>query len=205
MVSRSVFVLVIMSALIITTGLVIDGGQKVTATSRAESAAAGAGRAAGNAAATQQLGGADGVSAAVLAAKTYLAGQPGVDGSVSISNGIVIVTTSANEPTILLSVIGIDSVSAKGSARPASCPPEMPDDHAIPPMFRDQTMTIDIEPRTTTSARKLRKQKAASAAGTPPPPHTGIRPAQSEVDCARHRCALPRRPVVVHDLRAGRE
>jgi hypothetical protein len=31
-------------------------------------------------------------------------------------------------------------------------------------------MTIDIEPRTTTSARKLRKQKAASAAGTPVTP-----------------------------------
>jgi hypothetical protein len=62
------------------------------------------------------------VSAAVLAAKAYLAGQPGVDGSVSISNGIVIVTTSANEPTILLSVIGIDSVSAKGSARTSIVP-----------------------------------------------------------------------------------
>ena len=31
---------------------------------------------------------------------------------------------------------------------------------------------------------------------------TASGPAQSEVDCARHRCALPRRPVVVHDLRA---
>ena len=50
--SISLFVLVIMSALIITTGLVIDGGQKVTARSRAESAAAGASRAAGNAAAS---------------------------------------------------------------------------------------------------------------------------------------------------------
>jgi hypothetical protein len=115
--SLSLFVLVIMGALIITAGLVIDGGQKVTATSRAESAAAGASRAAGNAAATQQLGGADAASAAVLAAKTYLAGQPGVDGTVSVSNGVVLVTTSANEPTILLSVIGIDSVSARGSAR----------------------------------------------------------------------------------------
>jgi len=120
--SISLFVLVIMSALIITTGLVIDGGQKVTATSRAESAAAGAGRAAGNAAATQQLGGGDAAGAAVLAAKTYLAGQPGVDGSVSISNGVVIVTTSAHQPTILLSVIGIDSVSAKGSARTSIVP-----------------------------------------------------------------------------------
>ena len=115
--SISLFVLVIMGALIITTGLVIDGGQKVAATSRAESAAAGAGRAAGNAAATQQLGGADGTGAAVVAAKTYLAGQPGVDGTVSISNGVVLVATSANEPTILLSVIGISSVSGRGSAR----------------------------------------------------------------------------------------
>ena len=115
--SLSLFVLVIMGALIITTGLVIDGGQKVTATSRAESAAAGASRAASNAAATQQLGGADATGAAVLAAKTYLAGQPGVDGTVSISNGVVIVTTSAHEPTIFLSVIGIGSVSARGSAR----------------------------------------------------------------------------------------
>jgi hypothetical protein len=115
--SLSLFVLVIMSALIMTTGLVIDGGQKVTATSRAESAAAGASRAAGNAAATQELGGADAASAAVLAAKTYLVGQPGVDGTVSISNGLVIVTTNAHEPTILLSVIGIGSVSGRGLAR----------------------------------------------------------------------------------------
>jgi hypothetical protein len=115
--SISLFVLVIMAALIITTGLVIDGGQKVAATSRAESAAAGAGRAAGNAAATQQLGGADGASAAVVAARTYLAGQPGVDGTVSISNGVVVVTTSASEPTIVLSVIGISSVDGQGSAR----------------------------------------------------------------------------------------
>jgi len=115
--SISLLVLVIMSALITTTGLVIDGGQKVAATSRAESAAAGAGRAAGNAAATQQLGGADPASAAVLAARTYLAGQPGIDGTVSIGNGVVMVATSAHEPTILLSVIGIGSVSGRGHAR----------------------------------------------------------------------------------------
>jgi len=46
----------------------------------------------------------------------------------------------------------------------------MPDDHAIPPVFRDHTMTIDIESRTTTSPRKTRKQKAASAAGSPVTP-----------------------------------
>lgn len=115
--SISLFVLVIMGALIMTTGLVIDGGQKITATSRAESAAAGASRAAGNAAATEQLGGADPASAAVLAAKTYLAGQPGIMGTVAISNGFVTITTNAELPTIFLSVIGIDSVSGQGLAR----------------------------------------------------------------------------------------
>jgi hypothetical protein len=49
--------------------------------------------------------------------KSYLAGQPGVVGTVSISNGVVSVATSANEPTILLSVIGISSVAGRGSAR----------------------------------------------------------------------------------------
>jgi hypothetical protein len=115
--SISLFVLVIMSALITTTGLVIDGGQKVSASSRAESAATGAGRAAGNAAATQQLGGADPAGAAVLAARTYLAGQPGIEGTVSIHNGVVMVVTRADEPTILLSIIGIGSVSGRGEAR----------------------------------------------------------------------------------------
>ena len=100
-----------------TTGLVIDGGQKVAATSRAESAAAGASRAAGNAAATQQLGGADPAIAAVRDAKSYLAGQPGVNGTVSLSNGIIMVTTSAEQPTIFLSIIGLASVSGEGSAR----------------------------------------------------------------------------------------
>src|SRR5512133_3514730 len=120
--SISLFVLLIMGALIMTTGLVIDGGQKVAATSRAESAAAGASRAAGNAAATQQLGGADSASAAVLAAKTYLAGQPGVEGTVSITNGVVLITISAQQPTILLSIIGIGYVSGQGSARATIVP-----------------------------------------------------------------------------------
>ena len=74
------FVTVIFAALIMTVGLVVDGGQKVAAASRAETAAAGASRAAGNAAATQELGARDPVAAATLAARTYLAGQPGVTG-----------------------------------------------------------------------------------------------------------------------------
>jgi hypothetical protein len=107
----------VMGALIATAGLVIDGGQKVTATSRAESAAAGASRAAGNAGATQQLGGRSSAGSAVVAARTYLAGQPGVRGSVEVANGIVWITTSATEPTIFLAAIGISQVVGTGSAQ----------------------------------------------------------------------------------------
>ena len=59
----SVFVLLVLAALVATAGLVVDGGQKVTAASRAEAAADGAARAAGNAAATQRLAGRDGAGA----------------------------------------------------------------------------------------------------------------------------------------------
>ncbi len=118
----SVFVLLVLAALIAVAGLVIDGGQKVTAASRAETAADGAARAAANAAATQRLAGRDGAGAGVLAAKTYLAGEPGVRGSVNLSAGAVRVSTSADEPTIFLSAIGVDAVTGTGSATASIVP-----------------------------------------------------------------------------------
>ena len=111
------FVSVIFAALIMTVGLVVDGGQKVAAVSRAETAAAGASRAAGNAAATQELGARDPVAAATLAARTYLAGQPGITGWVTVGGGIVTVRTTAAEPTIFLPFVGIDAVTGTGSAQ----------------------------------------------------------------------------------------
>ncbi len=110
------FVIVIMSALIMTAGLVVDGGQKVSAASRAEVAASGASRAAGNAAATKELAGTDSAGAAVLAVRAYLAGQPGVQASVSVAAGVVSVRTRAEEQTIFLSMIGIDRVVGTGFA-----------------------------------------------------------------------------------------
>jgi hypothetical protein len=115
--SVSPFVAVIFAALIMTAGLVIDGGQKVAAASRAETAAAGASRAAGNAAATQELGAGDPVGAAIAAARNYLAGQPGVTGTVTVRAGVVEVRTEATEPTILLSMIGIEAVTGAGRAQ----------------------------------------------------------------------------------------
>jgi Putative Flp pilus-assembly TadE/G-like len=116
------FVAVVFAALIMTAGLVIDGGQKVAAASRAETAAAGASRAAGNAAATQELGAGNPVSAAIAAARNYLAGQPGVTGSVTVNAGVVEVRTQATEPTIMLSVIGIHAVTGTGRAQASIVP-----------------------------------------------------------------------------------
>ena len=83
-----------MGALIATTGLVIDGGQK--AQPPAGPSRPPLGPAVQPAmTATQQLGGADPSSAAVLAAKAYLAGQPGIKGTVAIATGFVTITTSA--------------------------------------------------------------------------------------------------------------
>lgn len=115
--SVTLFGVMMISVLVMTAGLVIDGGQKVTATSRAGSAAAGASRAAGNAAATQQLAGRDAAGVAVLAARAYLAGQPGVRGSVSVADGIVSISTTATEPTIFMAAVGLTSVTGHGDAK----------------------------------------------------------------------------------------
>ncbi|HYP44026.1 MAG TPA: pilus assembly protein TadE [Propionibacteriaceae bacterium] len=114
--SVNLFALLVSGALMLTVGLVVDGGQKVTATARAEAAAAGAARAASNAAATSQLAGGTDVATAVRAAKTYLDGEPGVTGSVTVRAGVVGVRTEAAAPTLFLSMIGIDHVEAAGSA-----------------------------------------------------------------------------------------
>lgn len=122
--SVSVFVTVIFAALIMTAGLVIDGGQKIAAASRAETAAAGAARAATNAGVTQTLAGASPGDASLRAARAFLAGQPGVSGGASVSNGVVAVHTRATERTIFLSLIGIDVVSATGRAQSNAVGPD---------------------------------------------------------------------------------
>ncbi|GAB3746376.1 pilus assembly protein TadG-related protein [Microlunatus parietis] len=114
--SVSVYAIVVLAALIAATGLVVDGGQQIAAASRAEAVAAEAARAAGNAAASQRLAGYGQATAAVRAARTYLAGQPDVAGEVRLSGGIVRVSTVTRQPTLFLGVIGIREVIAQGSA-----------------------------------------------------------------------------------------
>lgn len=121
----SLYVLGVISALFVMAGLVVDGGQKAQAISRAESMAAGAARAAANAGAgsTVAPGSSGGLQtgAARQAAQDYLAastgdGQPAVTGSVTVTDSRVVVTTTTSAPTVFLSLIGIDRVDGTGAA-----------------------------------------------------------------------------------------
>lgn len=114
--SVSVLVVLVMAALIMVTGLVVDGGQKVAADSAAEVAAAGAARAAGNALARDRVQGTVNPVRAVDAARTHLAGHLGVRGSVRLVDGRVRVETSATRPTLFLNLIGFTTVRGNGSA-----------------------------------------------------------------------------------------
>lgn len=114
--SVSVLVVLVMAALIMVTGLVVDGGQKAAADSAAEVAAAGAARAAGNALAADRVQGTVTPERALIAARTHLAGHPGVQGSVRLVDGRVRVRTSATRPTLFLNLIGFTVVRGSGSA-----------------------------------------------------------------------------------------
>lgn len=112
----SVFVIVVFASLILVAGLVVDGGQKVTATRRAESVAAAAARAGADAGATGSIAGGKTRASAVTVATTYLRGSSGVTGSVSVRGGRVIVTTEVRQPTIFLSVLGLTHVTGRAES-----------------------------------------------------------------------------------------
>ncbi|TDD31196.1 hypothetical protein E1287_27145 [Actinomadura sp. KC06] len=117
----SLLVIVFFLALLAAAGLVVDGGTKLRAAREAsavaeEAARAGAGRIDRDRAYTQ--GGRFVVdrTAAVSAARAYLASS-GNTGSVTITSGQKIrVTVTITEPTLLLSAIGIDDLQVTKTA-----------------------------------------------------------------------------------------
>lgn len=115
--STSVLVLFWVLGLLIVAGLVVDGGQQVTAARRAEAVAAGAARAATDAGAPSRVAGRSDPGAALSAANRYLAASAPVTGSASLEAGAVRVSTSHRAPTIFLSLLGIREVRASASAR----------------------------------------------------------------------------------------
>jgi transcription elongation GreA/GreB family factor len=118
--SLSVFVTVVVVALLLVAGLVVDGGAQADASRRAEGAAALAARAAADTTATARLAGreADRLTA-VAAARQVLDAHPGIAGDVVVQGDRVQVTTRATTPTVLLNLIGIRELAATGSATAA--------------------------------------------------------------------------------------
>jgi Flp pilus assembly protein TadG len=119
----SLFVIVITVALLAAIGLVVDGGGKIRALERADEAAREAARAG-----SQMLDVPAAVrgervevdpGAAGRAARAYLAAA-GVQGTVSVSGGLVTVSTRVEYRPVFLSLVGVGPVAVTGeaSARP---------------------------------------------------------------------------------------
>jgi hypothetical protein len=112
----SVFVAVSVLALLLVCGLVVDGGAQAQAARRAQTAAGLAARAAIDTTATARLAGSEPEPGqAVAAARRVLAAHQ-VEGEISLRAGRVEVRTSTRVETIFLSLIGIDTLGATGSA-----------------------------------------------------------------------------------------
>lgn len=115
--SISVLVCLLIPALLLCTGLAVDGAAKAAADRRAEAVAAQAARAGMDAAAPVLLGGGDGGPSAVSAARGVLAGHPGMQGQVSFEpGGTLRVTTSTSVATVFLGLIGIGELPGRGQA-----------------------------------------------------------------------------------------
>ncbi len=114
--SLSVLVAVSVVGLLLMCGLVVDGGAQAEAARRAQSAAALAARAALDTTATARLAGAEpDVGQAVAVARQVLSAH-GVEGEITLRAGEVEVTTRTRVETVFLSLIGINTLGASGSA-----------------------------------------------------------------------------------------
>jgi len=117
--SASLFLVVAVLALFISVGLVVDGGQKLRATQRADDAAAEAARAAVQSVqpSTTVRGRAPRVDPgpAASAAQAYLAAA-GVTGSATVAGDRVRVTTSSSFTPTFLSLIGLGTQTVTGRA-----------------------------------------------------------------------------------------
>lgn len=115
--SLSVLVAVVSVALLLVAGLVVDGGAQAALARRAESAAALAARAAVDATATRRVAGVPIRSdEAIAAARAALRGYPELASDIRVVDDHVAVETRGSVDTVFVSLIGINSLSASGSA-----------------------------------------------------------------------------------------
>ncbi len=116
-VSMSSFVAVVVLALLLVAGLVVDGGAQAVATRRAELIASAAARAAADETAGARLAGREpDAGAAIAAAQRVITASRDVTGEVRLVAGRVRVTTSSGANPVFLSLIGIQRLTAHGSA-----------------------------------------------------------------------------------------
>ncbi|WP_040160821.1 hypothetical protein [Nigerium massiliense] len=114
--SLTVFVAVVVAALILMAGLVVDGGAQSAASRKAHQVAAQAARAGTDAGATARAGGREADSAEMLAAARQVLAGSGVQGTATVSGGAVEVRTRVSTDTVFLSIIGIRTLSAEADA-----------------------------------------------------------------------------------------
>lgn len=110
-------VLLLIPAFMLLAGLVVDGGRQSSATREAQAVAAASARAGVDAASTSQAAGESvDVGAALTAARSSLSSS-GVSGSVQLADGGRLqVTTTQTRETLYLSLVGISTVTGRGSA-----------------------------------------------------------------------------------------
>lgn len=106
---------VVVMALFLVAGLVVDGTAQVRAHRHAEVVAARAVRSGCDAGAARRLVGQDGTGPALQAARQVLAGE-GVQGTVSMEAGVLDVRTSTSVQTTFLGLLGVGSLPAHGHA-----------------------------------------------------------------------------------------
>lgn len=106
----------VIMALFLVAGLVVDGTAQVRAHRRAEVVAAHAVRSGCDAGAARRLVGRDGSGAALRAARQVLDDE-GLNGSASMHDGMLDVTTSTTVPTTFLALLGVEQLTASGAAR----------------------------------------------------------------------------------------
>lgn len=117
----TVFFAITVLGLLLLVGLIVDGGAKLRATQRADAVAAEAARAAGQVldlpAAVAGEGANVDLVGAVAAASAYL-DAAGLTGSIQIAEDRthLAVTTTAESPTVVLSLIGVPTVTVTGYA-----------------------------------------------------------------------------------------
>ncbi len=114
--SVSLLVAISVVALLVISGLVIDGGAHAAATRRAQQAATTAARASADAGAPARAAGEPVPLGEMLTAGRHAFASAGVEGHIEIDSGRVRVTTSETVPTLILGIIGIESLTARGAA-----------------------------------------------------------------------------------------